>query len=89
MPGEDKSECYELALPILNKIGEREILTKTDGSYRKALISIHKGDYVYFGRRYWGIGPLKLVRVVSEIERYEVCILGIPVYLKRYTHAPL
>ena len=89
MPGEDKSECYELALPILNKIGEREILTKTDGSYRKALISIHKGDYVYFGRRYWGIGPLKLVRVVSKIERYEVRILGIPVYLKRYTHAPL
>lgn len=89
MPGGDKNECYNLALPILNKIGEREILTKTDGAYRKAFMSIFRRDYVYFGRRYWGIGPLKLVKVVSKVSRFEVRFLGIPVYLKRYPHAPL
>ena len=89
MPGEDKDECYDLALPVLNKIGEREVLERTDGACRKALMSIFKRDYVYFGRRYLGIGPLKLVKVVSKVSRFEVRVLGIPVYLKRYPYKSL
>ena len=89
MPGEFKDECYDLALPLLNKIGEGEIIGKTDGAYRKALTSILKRDYVYFGRRYLGIGPLKLVKIVSKVSRFEIRLLGIPIYLKRYPYAPL
>ena len=89
MPGGEKDECYDLALPILSKIGEREILEKTDGACRKALMSIFKRDYIYYGRRYLGFGPLKLVKVVSKVNRFEVRLLGIRVYLKRYPHAPL
>jgi glycosyltransferase involved in cell wall biosynthesis len=89
MPGEFKDECYDLALPLLNKIGEREIIEKTDGAYKNALTSILKRDYVYFGRRYLGIGPLKLVKIVSKVSRFEVRLLGIPIYIKRYPYAPL
>ena len=89
MPDGSKSECYDLALPLLNKIGEPEIIEKTDGAYRKALASIFKRDYIYYGRRYLGFGPLKLVKVVSKVNRFEVRLLGIRVYLKRYPHAPL
>jgi hypothetical protein len=89
MPGEFKDECYELALPLLNKIGEKEIIKKTDGAYKKALTSILKRDYVYFGRRYLGVGPLKFVKIVSKVSRFEVRLLGIPIYIKRYPYAPL
>jgi glycosyltransferase involved in cell wall biosynthesis len=89
MPGEFKDECYDLALPLLNKIGEKEIVKKSDGAYKKALTSILKRDYVYFGRRYLGIGPLKLVKIVSKVSRFEVRLLGIPIYIKRYPYAPL
>ena len=89
MPDGSKSECYDLALPLLNKIGEQEIIEKTDGAYRKALASIFKRDYIYYGRRYLGFGPLKLVKVVSKVNRFEVRLFGIRVYLKRYPYAPL
>jgi hypothetical protein len=89
MPGEFKDECYDLALPLLNKIGEPEIVKKSDGAYKKALTSILKRDYVYFGRRYLGVGPLKLVKIVSKVSRFEVRVLGLPIYLKRYPYAPL
>ena len=89
MPSEFKDECYDLALPLLNKIGEPEIVKKSDGAYKKALTSILKRDYVYFGRRYLGVGPLKLVKIVSKVSRFEIRLLGIPIYIKRYPYAPL
>jgi hypothetical protein len=89
MPSLNKDECYDLALPLLNKIGAPEIIEKTEGAYRKALISILKRDYVYFGRRYLGIGPLKFVKIVSKVSRFEIRFLGIPIYIKRYPYAPL
>lgn len=79
-----KDVCCDLALPLLQKIGKCEIVKLTHGASRKALLSILKRKYAFFGKRYFGVGPFKIFKVVSKPSRFEIRVLGIPVWLRRY-----
>lgn len=85
MSKRNKGDCYRYALPFLEKIGKNSIEELPNSSCREALLSVFSKDYIYFGKKTIGIGSFNFVKIVRKPNRYEVRVLGIPVYLKRYS----
>jgi glycosyltransferase involved in cell wall biosynthesis len=79
-----KNAVYDIGLPVLHEIGDANIMKSASGARRKALLSILKRKYAYFGRRYFGVGPFKILKVVSKPSRFEIRVLGVPVWKRRY-----
>jgi glycosyltransferase involved in cell wall biosynthesis len=76
----DTSRCYDLAAPVLLDIGKEKVLSLLGGGDKDciALLSILSRHYIFYGKRCFGIVTLK-----SKVNRFEVRILGVRVYLKR------
>ena len=84
IPRNDRDKCYNLALPILQKIGESQIRDMACGEYYRALTCILRRKYLYSGTSYLKICGVKVVKFVRKLGRREIRVFGVPVYRKKY-----